>query len=246
VTFHRPLLEAGREELRDWLRARGLAWVDDPTNDNPRYTRIKARRALAALAPLGITAQSLAAVAGHLAQVQDALAMLVRDAAGEHVVEAAGALKVGPGLWDAPAEVQRQVLAAAVGWLSQAPYPPRAEDLGRLQRTMAAGREATLHGCRHHKGWLLREARAVGGAVPVGALWDGRWRVAGAVGEVRALGADGVRQCPDWRALGLPRQVLEVTPAVWQGDLLVAAPSAAFGPATATCAPGFHASLLSH
>jgi tRNA(Ile)-lysidine synthase len=246
VTFHRPLLDAGREELRDWLRARGLAWVDDPTNDNTRFTRVKARRVLAALAPLGITAERLAAVAGHLGQARDALAVLVRDAALRNVVEVAGALKVGPGLWEAPGEVQRQVLAAAVGWLSQAPYLPRAEDLGRLQRAMAAGRDATLHGCRHHKGWLLREARAAACAVPVGEAWDGRWRVSGAAGEVRLLGPAGLRQCPDWRAMGLPRQVLEVTPAVWQGDLLIAAPSAGFGPATATCAPGFHASLLSH
>ncbi len=152
MTFHRPLLDAGREELRDWLRARGLAWVDDPTNNNTRFTRVKARRVLAALAPLGITAERLAAVAGHLGQARDALAVLVRDAAGQHVVEAAGALKVGPGLWQAPGEVQRQVLAAAVGWLSQAPYLPRAEDLGRLQRAMAAGRDATLHGCRGLRG----------------------------------------------------------------------------------------------
>jgi tRNA(Ile)-lysidine synthase len=246
VTFHRPLLDAGREELRDWLRSQGLAWVDDPTNDNPRFTRIRARQVLAALGPLGITAKGLAEVAGHLASVQEALAVQVRSAAARHVVEVAGALQVGPGLFDEPAEVQRQLVAAVTGWLSGSGYTPRSADLGRFISGLALGRAATLHGCRHHKGWLLREARAAGGPVPVGQVWDGRWRVTGPVGEVRGLGADGLRQCPDWRAQGLPRQVLEVTPGLWQGDRLVAAPCAGFGPATATCAPSFHAFLLSH
>ena len=246
VTFHRPLLDAGREELRDWLHAQDLPWVDDPTNDNPRFTRVKARRVLAALAPLGITAEGLAEVAGHLASAQDVVAAQVRLAARRHVIEVAGALQFAQALWAEPPELRRQVVGAAIGWLSGAPYTPRAHDLARLIGAMAAGRDATLQGCRARQGWLLREARALGGPVSVGQVWDGRWTVKGATGEVRALGADGLRQCPDWRALGIPRQVLEVTPGVWQGDRLVAAPSAGFGPATATCAPEFHASLLSH
>ena len=72
----------------------------------------------------------------------------------------------------------------------------------------------------------MREPRAVGGPAPVGHLWDGRWRVTGPVGEVRALGADGLRQVKDWRSSGLPREVLMVTPAIWQGETLLAAPLA--------------------
>jgi tRNA(Ile)-lysidine synthase len=244
LVFHRPLLAAGREELRDWLRARGVPWVEDPTNENDHFQRVKARRALVALAPLGITAEGLAAVAGNLALAQKALATQVRSA-GRHLREAAGALQVDAALWDEPEEVQRQLVVAAVQWLSGAVYPPRAGDIARLIASMRAGRDATLAGCRHRSGWLMREARAVGAMVPVGKLWDGRWQVVGAEGEVRALGA-GLRQCPDWRASGLPRQVLEVTPGVWQDDDLVAAPLAAFGPATATLATSFDAFLLSH
>jgi tRNA(Ile)-lysidine synthase len=245
VVFHRPLLDAGREELRHWLRGQGIGWVDDPSNDNDRFSRVKARRALAVLAPLGITAEGLAGVARHLAQAQEALAVQVQ-AAGRHLREAAGALHVDAALWTEPEEVRRQLVVAAMAWLSGAAYAPRAADLARFIAAMQAGRDATLAGCRHRKGWLLREAQAVGGPVPVGQDWDGRWGVAGAEGEVRALGAAGLRQCPDWRATGLPRQVLEVTPAVWQGDRLIAAPLAGFGPATATCVNSFDAFLLSH
>jgi len=43
----RPLLSARRTDLRSWLAAEGLAWLDDPANDDWRYARARARRALA-------------------------------------------------------------------------------------------------------------------------------------------------------------------------------------------------------
>lgn len=235
VRFVRPLMDAGREELRDWLRGRGIGWVDDPTNEDPRYQRVKARRALAALAPLGITVEALASVAGNLAQAQAALAVQVR-AAARHLREAAGALEVEAALWQEPEEVRRQLVVAALRWLTGADHAPRAAEVARFLAAMQAGRDATLAGCRHRRGWLFREARALRGLE--GGLWDGRWQVTGA-GEVRALAAVGLGQC-DWRATGLPREVLAVTPALWQGDRLLAAPSAGFGAGTATISRPFH------
>jgi tRNA(Ile)-lysidine synthase len=226
IRFHRPLLDAGREELREWLRGQGICWIDDPTNENDRFTRVKARKALVALAPLGITGERLAEVAGHLAQAQAALGMQVAAAAGQWVEEQAGALRIGAGLWAEPVEVQRQVVVAALLWLTRATYAPRAGEVERLRAAMMAGRDATLAGCLFRRGWLMREPRAVGGPVPVGQVWDGRWVVTGPEGDVRALGAEGLRQVPGWRDTGLPRDVLQVTPGVWQGDRLLAAPLA--------------------
>jgi len=42
----RPLLETRREALRDFLRARGEPWLDDPANADPRFARSRARAAL--------------------------------------------------------------------------------------------------------------------------------------------------------------------------------------------------------
>ncbi len=45
--FHfRPLLSVRRAELRDWLAARGWAWIDDPANDDLRRPRARARARL--------------------------------------------------------------------------------------------------------------------------------------------------------------------------------------------------------
>jgi tRNA(Ile)-lysidine synthase len=42
----RPLIGETRAGLRDWLLARGQAWIDDPSNENPAFERIRVRRLL--------------------------------------------------------------------------------------------------------------------------------------------------------------------------------------------------------
>jgi tRNA(Ile)-lysidine synthase len=39
----RPLLEASRDETREYCRERGLNWHDDPTNEDPRFARSRLR-----------------------------------------------------------------------------------------------------------------------------------------------------------------------------------------------------------
>ena len=47
VFLLRPLLTSRRSDLQAWLRREGLAWLDDPANDDPRSARTRARAALA-------------------------------------------------------------------------------------------------------------------------------------------------------------------------------------------------------
>ena len=44
----RPLLDERRATLRHWLNGRGLSWIEDPANADPRFGRSRARQALAA------------------------------------------------------------------------------------------------------------------------------------------------------------------------------------------------------
>jgi tRNA(Ile)-lysidine synthase len=73
MTFLRPLLRRSRADLAALLRAAGLAPIEDPSNDDPRYERVRARRLLAAIAPLGLTAERLARLAERQARASDAL-----------------------------------------------------------------------------------------------------------------------------------------------------------------------------
>ncbi len=51
LRYYRPLLGVPGAELREWLRTRGVGWIEDPTNRDERYTRNRIRaRLLPALA----------------------------------------------------------------------------------------------------------------------------------------------------------------------------------------------------
>ena len=48
LPYIRPLLCAQRSEIEDWLRERGIGWVDDSTNQEPAYTRNRIRHQIVA------------------------------------------------------------------------------------------------------------------------------------------------------------------------------------------------------
>ena len=73
VLWRRPFLTFRRADLRDWLHAEGVPWVEDPSNDDPAFDRIKARRALEVLEPLGLTVEGLAATADRLRRQSEVL-----------------------------------------------------------------------------------------------------------------------------------------------------------------------------
>ncbi len=238
LTWIRPLLEMSRDGLRDYLRGLGVGWVDDPSNDNARFDRVKVRRALAVLAPLGVTAQRLAEVAGHLAEARAALDA-VTDHAAAHVLRAeAGVVRIAlPALAEQPAEVQRRLVLRVIGWIAGAGYGPRGAAVAALLVRLLAGKPGVLAGCRFVTGRgesvAFREAKAVAGLVGAAdQLWDSRWRVSGPVphgAQVRMLGA-GIALCPEWRKAGLPRAALMAAPALWLEGRLIAAPLAGLAP----------------
>jgi tRNA(Ile)-lysidine synthase len=235
VVWVRPLLGVGRAALRDHLVARGIGWVEDPSNADDRFARTRARAVLAALAPLGLDAAVLATVAGNLAGAAEALrAQAARDAPrlvradrGDLLLERSPEPAV-------PDEIARRVLVGALRAVAGGAWPPRRAALAALEAGMAGPGRHTLAGCvvsRRGTLWrIAREWAAVQGVEgPTDAPWDGRWWLAGPHEPgltVRALGPDGLAQCPGWRAGGLPRASLLASPAVWRGAVLVAAPLA--------------------
>ncbi len=49
IKILRPLLSVRGEVLREWLRARGVEWVTDPSNENEDYERVQVRHVLRSL-----------------------------------------------------------------------------------------------------------------------------------------------------------------------------------------------------
>jgi tRNA(Ile)-lysidine synthase len=235
VTFCRPALAVFRHELRAALEGRGMTWVEDPSNEDPRYERVKARAALRELAPLGITAAGLGAVAHRMSDVRQTLYLYALEAARQHVRIQSGDLIVDRSGFDGlPRETARRLLQTSLKWISGAEYVPRGRALDDLLEAIAEGRDMTLQGClvtlRNDHLRITREWKAVASErCKVTDLWDGRWRLEGpdiAGAELRALGKNGLSHCVGRRETGLPAASLIAGPSVWRGDELLAAPLA--------------------
>ena len=187
----RPLLPVPPERLRALLRARRQAWIEDPSNANPAFARVRIREARALLAAEGLGAERLGETMRHLGDARVALetetagllARTVRiDPAGLALLDMASLLR-------APREIGLRALAAVLTTVGGGDYPPRLARLRRLYDEFSRnglGQGRTLGGCRvvarEDAVLVCREAAGLQDrvAIPPGgcAIWDRRFQVA--------------------------------------------------------------------
>ena len=236
----RPCLGMRRAELRHYLRTLKGQWVDDPSNDDPGYDRVRMRQLIARLEREGaLAAPVLARTAYRMARATVALrerAAQVYDGlcpAPELAEKRPGEILFERGAFGrVETDTQLRLLAAALQFVATAEYRPREAPLEALLDRLLGGGGGTLHGCtlrteRDHIA-ISREYAAVMGItarVADGTLWDGRWNVfrhdlRGMT--IRALGEDGWAQRSRTAACAVPFQVARACPAVFDGDRLMA------------------------
>jgi tRNA(Ile)-lysidine synthase len=183
----RPLLTVPRARLEATLRAARQDWIEDPSNLDPAYARVRLRQGRRLLEEAGLGMERLAATAARLARARTALeagvaALLARAA----LIHPAGFVRLDPAMLKAaPEELGLRALGAVLAMAGGALYPPRLERLERLYRQLpdGLGGGRTLGGCRllPRQGRLLvcREPAALASPVPAppGAeiYWDGRF-----------------------------------------------------------------------
>jgi tRNA(Ile)-lysidine synthase len=151
----RPLLGWRRDELGRIVRDCGLAAVDDPSNADDAYDRVRIRRRLAE-APW-LDAAALARSAAALAEAEAALETVADRLQSERTTREGKALLLDPtGL---PAELLRRLVLRALGAIVGS-APPRGEQVTALIADLRNGRIATLAGvkCSGGKTWRFEPA----------------------------------------------------------------------------------------
>ncbi len=251
ITVLRPFLNTTtRDQLRAALHDIGQGWIDDPTNDDAGYDRVKARRMLDTLAPLGLTRDRLVQTAAAMARGKDVLdaaaAALITNAA--HLSPLGFAKLEVAAFQTATADTRTRAFARLLCLVSGAHYRPDYEALcAALGRVTGQADPAatTLHGCVLRRSGafvtIMREPaacdRATRGGLS-GSAWDGRFDLdsGGQARDpslsLRMIGEAGLRQIPKdsetvseaWRQA--PREARMTTPGLWHGETLVSAPLA--------------------
>ena len=230
----RPLLGWPPGAFREFLTARGAAWVEDPSNRDPAARRARLRRDIAD--PPGTSAgiETLARairIAGQARAARDAAMAVVLAERAAIWPEGYATLTPGPIAPEALAALLRTIGGAAF-----APAPAAVASLARAPGPATLGGVRIMTAGRFGPGWLLvRERRGLSGPIRAcpNAVWDGRFRLAGgppgdwpADLEIGALGADAARFRD--RA-GPPAAALHGLPALRRGGTLLAAPHIRLG-----------------
>jgi tRNA(Ile)-lysidine synthase len=168
----RPLLDVSRAALRETLRAAEAAWVEDPANADPRFSRARVRARLCDLAGAGCdvdAAWRLAALGRRLRLAREDEARAALEAAARWNGER---LHLDRARWsEAAADARARALswiACAVGHAARTPDATKTRALAdRLARPEFKG--ATLAGASFEAprgGWIVaRPARGRGGIV---------------------------------------------------------------------------------
>lgn len=252
VVLVRPLLTVSRARLRQTLREAGQAWIDDPSNEDAQFARVRVRALSKSLENEGIDADRLSRTAAHMARVREALdhyaAALLDDAAAIH--PSGFAFLNREALTAAPRETALRALSVLLRQIGGRVAPLRFERLERLfgQITKPDMEAAcTLSGCcllPQPDGRLLvvREARNLPDPILIrpGAtrLWDNRMRIGlgtcARAGTVEALGETGWLQIRDEISdtikSTIPAEARHTLPAFWRDRRVACVPALEFDP----------------
>lgn len=139
----RPLLMVRRAQLLDYLHRLGWAYVDDPSNADPRFDRARMRAMLDGTDALDAVAASASARA--LADAEEALDWTVQQLAEDRLSNAAGTITLD--LADLPALLARRLVERALHLLEPDRPPPRADALTRAIAQVADNQKAMLGDC---------------------------------------------------------------------------------------------------
>jgi tRNA(Ile)-lysidine synthase len=189
VRLLRPFLTIPKDDLCAYLEGCAQDWLEDPSNQDAGFSRVRTRRAMPALKEAGLTPERIAGTAGRLGRdrvvVDQAVARLLALAAAP---DPAGFVHLDRDqVLAAPAPVGLRALSRVLTVVGGAAYAPRFERLARLYHEIAGScRARTLGGCTIRKaraGTLLicREPGAQGPPMAISrpgtVLWDGRFRI---------------------------------------------------------------------
>jgi tRNA(Ile)-lysidine synthase len=114
LTFFRPFINVPRARLAAMLAEKGILPINDPSNTDPRFTRVRFRRAAAFLAEEGLDTGRLTMLSRRMARADAALAEVADKARLAYALPAGEGLRFAPALWDEPEEIILRVMAGAL------------------------------------------------------------------------------------------------------------------------------------
>lgn len=263
IRLLRPLLPVPRAELQAVLRARHIPWIEDPANQNSRFTRIHMRSRLQAFSPQERQAyQDKIHAYGLLRQAEEQQAHQVLQQNLQFFPEGYGLLTLAP-FKEAPFHIQKLALRKLLRRIRGREKFLKDRQIDAFLQMLCEApvkQGRTLNGCflKNNQGVLfmcrevgnVREEIPLTPQTPSTVLWDDRFLITLRVPPSRplvlkALGEKGLALA---KKQGLflgrdslpPRCVLLSLPGLWEEEVLQEIPSFALKEGTIPKSPALN------
>ncbi len=162
ITLVRPLLSIPKMRLKDTLKARSQPWIEDPSNNNTQFERVRTRRLLSLLElHEGINPARLVGAASAARMLRTKLERASEKFIENHVTHEgnSGAMVDACQFFATPKEIKGRVLSRLIASYGpknkKTDYPPSPDKISRIVDWLAGGatqqtgdNSRTLGGCR--------------------------------------------------------------------------------------------------
>lgn len=147
-TIIRPLIDFHREELQNFLISKNISWIEDPSNKNERFARVRARNFLN-LYPQWI--DKLANISDNLSKTKECIEYMLEHSMKELVeISYEKALLALDDFNQLPQEIRFRMILNILLNIGSKEKPARSERIEGLLEKISKGKEfkaSTLGGC---------------------------------------------------------------------------------------------------
>ena len=232
MTLFRPLLEFERQTMRDVLNHKKVNWIDDPTNKDQSFERVRVRELLSSFVELGIDKNTIGKTAFLMQSAKIALNQFALDC-----YEKFGSCNYGDIVLDfdefagQPLDIKRRLIAAAQKWISNLKYRPRLTQVDALISSIdekvtfsGSGTICYVHG-KSIK--ITREVNACDKAVGAsnGIIFDNRWKLITSESSdeltVKCLGENGYKLLDPNLRKKIPYKTIIALPGLFKDRKLI-------------------------
>tara|TARA_B100000902_G_scaffold79042_1_gene83756 strand:- start:198 stop:1085 length:888 start_codon:yes stop_codon:yes gene_type:complete len=189
ICWYRPLLETSRDDLRNFLIIKNIKWIEDPTNKDRKYLRVKARDVISQLQQFGIDTNLLINTSKRMENAKAVLNDVATEAFNKYVtLKKWGDVEVNKEIFSSFREdTFLRILAGIIRGISGSIYRPRYKDLLNFTdaildknfkaRTLSG---VLVRGINEKKIVLRREPSYpyfISELRSKELIWDGRWKI---------------------------------------------------------------------
>ena len=192
INIIRPLLNISCCDFKSFLESHNLSWIDDPSNNNDDYQRVKFRKIMPLLTAQGLTADVLAKTAKQMQRARVFLDNYTNQTLAENTISyQAGYIEAKPDVFiKNDDEIALRALKKIIMQVAGLEYPLRLEKLSRLAAALKDVNNfkgATLSGCqiikiKTNEGFLYQFVREFKKVAPLQTItksglfyWDNRF-----------------------------------------------------------------------